>query len=138
MSDDQSPAHVAVIEDDDLERSALGRVLQAGGFEPALFESAETFIASRPTRSWLCLVVDVHLTGMSGIDLQRKLRDEGSKVPIIMTTGNTAQAIRERAEQIGCVAFLWKPFSAADILAILGSIAGSTTPLIERSRPNVQ
>jgi FixJ family two-component response regulator len=81
MSDEQSPAHVAVIEDDDLERGALGRLLQAGGFEPELFESAETFIASPPTRSWLCLVVDVHLTGMSGIDLQRKLRAEGSEVP---------------------------------------------------------
>jgi FixJ family two-component response regulator len=53
---EQSQAHVGVIEDDDLERGALGRLLQAGGFEPALSESAETFIASRQTRSWLCLV----------------------------------------------------------------------------------
>jgi FixJ family two-component response regulator len=123
MSDQQSPAYVAVIEDDDLERGALGRLLQAGGFEPALFESAETFIASRPTRSWLCLVVDVHLPGMSGIDLQRKLRAEGSEVPIIVTTGNKADAIRERAEQAGCLAFMWKPFDADGILALVGSIA---------------
>jgi FixJ family two-component response regulator len=121
-------AHVAVIEDDDLERGALGRLLQAGGFEPALFESAEAFITSWPNRTWLCLVVDVHLTGMSGIELQHKLRAEGSVVPIIMTTGNQTAAIRERAEQAGCVGFLWKPFSADAILALVGSIADRPHP----------
>jgi FixJ family two-component response regulator len=116
-------AHVAVIEDDDLERRALGRLLQSCGFEPVLFDSAETFMASRQNRTWLCLVVDVHLTGMSGIDLQRTLRDEGSEVPIIMTTGSRADAIRERAEQAGCVGFLWKPFSADAILALVASVS---------------
>ena len=69
MSDEQKRACVAVIEDDALARSALGRLLQASGFEPALFDSAETFIKSS-SRGFLCLIVDVHLTGMSGIDLQ--------------------------------------------------------------------
>jgi FixJ family two-component response regulator len=123
MSGEQRGAHVAVIEDDDLERGALGRLLQAGGFESDLFESAEAFMASLQNRTWLCLVVDVNLTGMSGIDLQRKLRAEGSKVPIIVTTGNKADAIRERAEQAGCVAFLGKPFSAEAILSLLRSMA---------------
>jgi len=123
MSDEQRPACVAVIEDDDLERRALGRLLQAGGFESALFDGAETFIASRQNRDWLCLVIDVNLTGMSGIELQRRLRAEGSTVPIIMTTGNKADVIRERAEQAGCVAFLWKPFGADAILGLVGSIA---------------
>lgn len=122
MSDEQGTVCVAVIEDDDLERRALGRLLQAGGFESALFDSAETFIASRQNRRWLCLVIDVNLTGMSGIDLQRTLRAEGSTVPIIMTTGNKTDTIRERAEQAGCVAFLWKPFGADDILGLVGSI----------------
>jgi FixJ family two-component response regulator len=120
---DPRGVQVAVIEDDDLERNALGRLLQAGGFEPALFESAETFIASRQNRKWLCLVVDVNLTGMSGIDLQRQLRAEGSEVPIIMTTGNRTDAILERADRAGCAAFLWKPFSADVILALVGLIA---------------
>ena len=123
MSERQTRAHVAVIEDDDLERGALGRVLQAGGFEPDLFESAETFIASRQDQQWLCLVVDVNLTGMSGIDLQRKLRAEGSEVPIIVITGNRAEAIRTSAEQAGCIGFLWKPFSADAILVLVKSIA---------------
>jgi FixJ family two-component response regulator len=128
MPDGQRPVHVAVIEDDDLERGALGRLLQAGGFEPDLFESAETFMASGRHRLWSCLVVDVNLTGMSGIDLQHKLRTEGFEVPIIMTTGNKADAIRERAQRAGCVAFLWKPFSAEALLSLLGSIADRPHP----------
>ena len=83
MADEQSSAHVAVIEDDYLERGALGRVLEAGGFEPVLFERAETFMASRRNQTWRCLIVDVNLSGMSGIDLQRTLHDEGSEVPLL-------------------------------------------------------
>jgi FixJ family two-component response regulator len=128
MSGERRGAHVAVIEDDDLERGALGRLLQADGFEPDLFASAETFIASRQNQTWICLVIDVHLTGMSGLDLQRKLREEGSAVPIIMTTGSKADAIRERAQQSGCVAFLWKPVNADTILAIVESIAVGCFP----------
>jgi FixJ family two-component response regulator len=122
MVDEPTPTLVAVIEDDELSRSALGRLLRAGGFEPVLFDSAETFVASR-NRAWLCLVVDVHLTGMSGLDLQRNLRREGVEVPIIITTADRADVIRERAQQAGCAAFLPKPFSADALLALVGSIA---------------
>ena len=115
--------HVAVIEDDDIARSALGRLLQAGGFEPELFDSAESFIGVQPADPWLCLIVDVQLTGMSGIDLQERLRAEGSGVPVIVISGNRADTIRERAHLAGCAAFLLKPFSGNVILSLLGSIA---------------
>jgi FixJ family two-component response regulator len=114
---------VAVIEDDEISRQAIGRLLQAGGFEPALFDSAETFLSAPPSRDWLCLIVDVQLPGMSGIDLQRTVRSENAEVPIIITTGNRADAIRERAQQAGCEAFLLKPFSSETILSLLASIA---------------
>lgn len=114
---------VAVIEDDEISRHAIGRLLQAGGFEPALFDSAETFLLAPPSRDWLCLIVDVQLPGMSGIDLQRTVRAENSDLPIIITTGNRADAIRERAQQAGCEAFLLKPFSSETILSLLASIA---------------
>jgi FixJ family two-component response regulator len=122
MLDEPPLSLVAVIEDDDVSRSALGRLLQAGGFEPALFSSAETFIASRATRAWLCLIVDVHLTGMSGLDLQLRLRREGCEVPIVITTGDRADMIRERAQQTGCTAFLLKPFSGDTLLPLLRSL----------------
>jgi FixJ family two-component response regulator len=123
MVDERQPAVVGVIEDDAVSRAALGRLLQAWGFEPALFNSAETFVASPQNRQWLCLIVDVQLTGMSGIDLQRKLRADGCSVPVVITTGNRTDTVREYAEQAGCAAFLWKPFSGETILSILGSIA---------------
>jgi len=114
-----------VIEDDDVARSALGRLLQVGGFETALFDSAETFIAAAASSRWLCLIVDVQLAGMSGIDLQQRLRSEGSEVPVIVITANRAGILRERAERAGCVAFLCKPFSGTAILALLGALARS-------------
>ena len=122
MSTERSSALVAVVEDDAISRYALARVLHVGGFETALFDSAEAFVAARPTRTLLCLILDVHLAGMSGIDLQRRLRDEGFDAPIIVTTGDRADATRERAHQAGCVAFLPKPFSAQAVLAVLRSI----------------
>jgi FixJ family two-component response regulator len=119
----ERPSLIGVIEDNKISRYALGRVLQLGGFETALFDTAEAFMASRQKPALLCLIVDVHLTGMSGLDLQGKLRREGSTLPIIVTTGDRTDVIRERAHQDGCSAFLWKPFSADTILALVGSIA---------------
>ena len=117
------PTVVAVIDDDVAARQAIARLLQVGGFDPALFDSAETFMASGPTGdSLLCVLADVHLAGMSGIELQRKLHGEGSNVPFIITTGDRAEFIRAQAEEYGCTAFLWKPFSGETILSILASL----------------
>ena len=123
MSNARAAGLVAVVEDDDNAKTALGRLLDAAGFEPALFKSAEAFLASKPDREWSCLIVDVQLPGMSGIDLQRKLRSEGSKAPVIVITAHGSDAIRERAEQAGCAAFLTKPFNGDSILALLASLA---------------
>lgn len=124
MADDRCGRLVAVVEDDDSARSALGRLLEVGGFETALFDSAESFIASRPSHDCLCLVLDVHLAGMSGIELQRRLRAEGSQLPIVMVTGSRADIVRESAERTGCFAFLLKPFSGETIFGLLASLSG--------------
>jgi CheY-like chemotaxis protein len=63
------------------------------------------------------------MPGMSGIDLQRKLRADGCDVPVIIITGNRADTVRQDAEQAGCAAFLGKPFDGETILSLLGSIA---------------
>ena len=122
MLDDGTAAPVAVIDDDAAARSALGRLLHVAGFEPALFDSAESFIGAPASRAWLCLIVDVQLGGMSGIDLQHRLRAQGSDVPVIVITGNRTDRIRERAEENGCAAFLWKPFTGDAILTVLASL----------------
>jgi len=119
----QPPPLVVVVEDDESLRCALGRLLRTGGFEPELFESAETFIASRLNRVPFCVIVDVHLSGMSGLDLQARIRHQSSEVPVIVTTADGAQRTRKRAEQGGCAAFLPKPFSGDVILSLLASMA---------------
>ena len=75
--DESGRGAVAVIEDDDIARTALGRLLEAAGWEHALFESAESFLASQDP-GWICLIVDVQLPCMSGTDLQRTLRSNGT------------------------------------------------------------
>jgi FixJ family two-component response regulator len=114
---------VVVVEDDDMLRAALERLLRTGGFEPALFESAEAFLASRLNRAPSCVILDVHLTGMSGLDLQERLCREPNQVPVIVTTADTEPKTRERAEKAGCAAFLWKPFAADALLSLLALVA---------------
>jgi FixJ family two-component response regulator len=126
MADDATPTLIAVVEDDGPSRVAMGRLLRAGGFEAALFPSAESFIGAPPARTPLCLILDVNLGGMSGIELQRFLRQSGSDLPIIVTTGRRDAAIRDRAEATGCTAFLWKPFAAATLLAVIDTLARRT------------
>jgi FixJ family two-component response regulator len=123
MVHEEAPALIAVVEDDAPSRVAIGRLLRAGGFEPALFQSAEAFIDAPPARRPLCLILDVNLGGMSGIDLQRHLRQSGSALPIIVTTGGHEDTIQDRAEATGCTAFLWKPFAATTLLALIDTIA---------------
>ena len=90
MSTSKPPVVVAVVEDDAPSRIALGRLLRAAGFEPALFESAEAYLDASPTPT--CIIVDVHLPGMSGIELQQRLRAADPAPPIIVTTSSTKRS----------------------------------------------
>ena len=121
MGQSKPPLVVAVVEDDAPARRALGRLLQAAGFEPVLFESAEAYIeaSAAPT----CIIVDVHLPGMSGIELQQRLRAAGPVPPIIVTTASRDTVVRERAQQNGCAAFFWKPVDGSTLTATIASLA---------------
>lgn len=114
---------VVVIEDDSVSQKTLARVLRAGGYEAALYASAEEFLSSPPGSSPLGLLLDLHLGGMSGLDLQRRLRSEGSTVPVIIITALDDSRSREEAERLGCVAYLRKPCEAETILALLRGLA---------------
>ena len=111
MSTSKPPVVVAVVEDHAPSRTALGRLLRAAGFEPALFESAEAYIAASAAPA--CIMVDVYLPGMSGIELQQRLRAAGASPPMIVTTSSHATVIEERARQNGCAGFSGSPSSAA-------------------------
>jgi FixJ family two-component response regulator len=114
---------VAVVEDDPASQKTLARVLQAGGYEAALYASAEEFLSSPPQSPPIGLLLDVHLSGMSGLDLQRRLRNEGSTIPVIIITALDDARSRAQAERAGCVAYLRKPCEAETILALLRRLA---------------
>jgi FixJ family two-component response regulator len=109
---------VAVVEDDPASQKTIARVLRAGGYEAAIYTSAEEFL-SAPPESPIGLLLDIHLGGMSGLDLQRRLKNAGSTVPVIIITAFDDARSREQAERLGCVAYLRKPCEAETILTLL-------------------
>ena len=94
---------VAIIKSDASARCALGRLLRAAGFEPTGFDSAESFLADQRPSPFGCLLVDMQLRGISGLELQRQLLAEGSRIPVIFITADNDPATRSVAIQRGCV-----------------------------------
>jgi FixJ family two-component response regulator len=114
---------VAVVEDDVATRVAFSRLLRAGGFEPAPYESAEAFLAAPPARPPTCLVLDIQLRGMSGLDLQQRLRAERSALPVIVVTASDAPSVRTTSTRLGCTAFLHKGVDGRVILSLIRQLA---------------
>src|SRR5215813_4690054 len=114
---------VVVIEDDPGSQKTLARVLRTGGYDAAIYGSAEDFLTFPPQSAPIGLLLDVHLGGMSGLDLQRRLKDEGSTIPVIIITAFDDARAREQAERLGSVAYLRKPCEAETILAELRRLA---------------
>ncbi len=110
-------ALVSVVDDDESVRESLPDLLQAFGFEADAFSSAEEFLSSDYANRTGCLILDIAMPGMSGLDLQRELNLRGQKIPIIFITAQTDGALRVRALKKGAAGFLLKPFSATDLLA---------------------
>ena len=106
-----NPAHViAVVDDEEINREALGRLLTVLGYGVELYESAELFLVALGDSKARCLLVDINLGGISGIELARGLATAGFRRPIIFMTASADERIRKRALDAGCVAFLPKPF----------------------------
>ena len=124
---------VAVIEDDCAARKAIARLLRVGNYEPALFECAEAFMTHPPQPSPACVIIDIQLPGVSGLDLQRHIRDSGSRVPVIVTTANRDAAVRESARRQGCWAFFVKPSDGDALLAAVDSAVHKSTTSSEPS-----
>jgi FixJ family two-component response regulator len=103
---------VVVVDDDPGMLKALHRLLAAKGFETLTYPSAEAFLASGAGHGAICLVLDIHLSGISGIELRRRLTVKGSIVPVIFMTAFDDEATHREALDAGCVAYLHKPFQA--------------------------
>jgi FixJ family two-component response regulator len=110
---------VAIVDDDDLMRSALQGMLKSVGLTSQAFESAEQFLASGQLHHTACLIADIRMPGMSGLELQAKLNSEHCRIPTIFITAHGDTKLRMQALRAGAVEFLAKPF---DDEALLGSV----------------
>ena len=114
---------VFVVDDDRSVRDALRRLITSVGFAVEVFPSAQAFLRARRPDVPGCLVLDVRLPGLSGLDLQRELADSDTALPIIFLTGHGDIPMSVRAMKAGAVEFLTKPFREQDLLdAIRGAI----------------
>jgi FixJ family two-component response regulator len=120
---------VAVVDDDFLMRKATAILLSALGYCTELFASAEEFLDAAMRSEASCLVVDIQLGDISGVELGRQLTANGFKFPIIFMTASDDAAIRNSAMQLGCVAYLRKPFPADELIdAIVRAIGPVANP----------
>ena len=112
---------IAVVDDDESVRRTTTRLIESFGFQGAAFESAELFLGSGQLRETLCLIVDLQMPGMNGLQLQSQLAAAGCRIPIIFITAYDDGESRRRALQAGAVAFLGKPFSDEELLETIHS-----------------
>jgi len=114
---------VVVVDDDKTMLKSLERLLNASGFDTEVFGSAEEFLARAGAREAVCLVLDIHLGGMSGIELRRQLVESGSTVPVIFMTAFDDERTHEKAVEAGCVVCLRKPFPARSLIGAIETAA---------------
>jgi FixJ family two-component response regulator len=110
---------VAIVDDDDLMRSALQGMLKSVGLSSQAFASAEEFLKSGQQHQTACLITDIRMPGMSGLELQARLNAEHCRIPTIFITAHGDTRMRMQALRAGAVEFLAKPF---DDEALLGSV----------------
>ena len=110
---------IALIEDDEAMRKSIERLLHAFGYVTEAFAEAEAFLDSGAINRVKGLVLDIHLPGMSGIELQRRLRALESTLPVIFITAYDEPAARAEALAGGCVDYLHKPFEASELAEAL-------------------
>jgi FixJ family two-component response regulator len=119
-----TPPLVSVVDDDESVRESLPDLLRAFGFTTQAFSSAEEFLASADIGQTRCLILDIAMPGMTGLDLQRELKIRAHTIPIIFITAQKDEVVRERAFQQGAAEFLLKPFSDTALFAALNTALG--------------
>lgn len=108
--------HIAIVDDHESVRSALASLLRSYGYLTSCFDSAESLLAGAPLDTYQCIVTDLQMPGMSGIELLEQLRRQGRDTPLVMMTAFSEPAVRQRALQSGASCFLGKPFEANELV----------------------
>jgi FixJ family two-component response regulator len=111
---------ICVVDDDPSMGRMLARGIRAGGYDVAIFTSAEQLLSSGQLDCSACLILDVDLPGMTGIELQQKLSESGAEIPVIVISGQADHS--ERALKAGAIGFFNKPFSIDSLVAAIQAI----------------
>ncbi len=119
--------HLVVGVDDDFRvRESIESLVESAGYAPLIFSSAEQFLQSGTLAGALCLITDVRMPGMDGIELQRRIRLERPELPVIFISAHYDDETRQRALGEGAIGFLYKPFDAADLLGAIQAALGDS------------
>jgi FixJ family two-component response regulator len=116
---------ISVVDDDESIREARRGLMKSLGYTAEAFASAEEFLNSRKVRRTSCLIADVQMPGMTGLELYRHLVASGMTIPTILITAYPDDSVRDRALGDGVVCYLSKPFDESDLLACLRSSLNS-------------
>jgi FixJ family two-component response regulator len=107
---------ISIVDDDDALRNSLDDLIRSIGFRTQGFPSADAFLSSNQACDTACLILDVRMPGMNGLELQRQMVAANWRIPIIFITSHADDGARARALEAGAVAFLYKPFREEELL----------------------
>ena len=110
---------VAAVDDDFRIRESIESLVESAGYAPLMFASAEDFLRSGSLAVTACLITDVRMPGMDGLELQRRVRLENPALPVVFISAHHNDEIRQRALAQGAIGFLYKPFDAVDLLSAI-------------------
>ena len=120
MANEVAPI-VAAVDDDFRVRESIKSLLESAGYAPLVFSSAEEFLRSGTLATATCVISDVRMPGMDGIELQRRIRLERPTLPVILMSAHYIAEVQQIAIDEGAVDVLYKPFDATDLLALIRS-----------------
>lgn len=116
---------ISVVDDDASIRTAIYNLLRSLGYVVRVYPSAEDFLKSPQLDNTWCVIADIRMPGMSGIELQLRLRSAGSRVPFVFVTAVPEESVRASAMEGGAICFLTKPFDEDSLVACLGKALAS-------------
>lgn len=127
MCDSQN-TYIAVVDDDESICRSMRRLLCAAHFQPITYSSAECFLADTKHPHFDCMVLDIQLGGMSGLELSRRLASVKDGTPVIFITAHDDPAVRRQAEESGCAGYFFKTDAGTDVLAAIRAAIGRGVP----------
>lgn len=111
---------ISIVDDDSVVRGAIESLVMSHGFQTRTFESAEAFLQSVQLTETSCLISDVQMPNISGVELQQRLADQGLRIPMIFITAYPDDAVRARVLTAGAICYLQKPFDQQSLMQCIG------------------